>query len=163
MLNLMGNPMPRLGPRSVAAISTYAFIFCAALSGTTYAEDSGAGQEIQSNPSSSETLVKHPAIRKAHKEVREKAHEASHEDESLLAKGFTLPFQRCVTHAQCRAGSVCVDNGGDHNFYCKPICNSDAECPKWRFPQIMCVRHLRADGTPFTHRVCNDAEWSHLM
>jgi hypothetical protein len=84
------------------------------------------------------------------------------QDEALLANGTTLPFYSCSTNIQCQAGSVCVDNGGDHNFFCKPLCESDASCAKWPYPELHCLVHFRTNGSTFPHRVCNDSSPSYL-
>jgi hypothetical protein len=84
------------------------------------------------------------------------------QDEALLANGTTPPFYSCSTQVQCQSGFVCVDNGGDKAFFCKPICETDAACAKWPFPQLRCLVHLRVNGTTFPHRVCNDSSPSYL-
>jgi hypothetical protein len=86
----------------------------------------------------------------------------STQDESLVANGTTPPFYSCSAHTQCQAGTVCVDDGGDKQFFCKPICDTDATCTKWPYPGLRCLVHLRTDGTKFSHRVCNDISPSYL-
>ena len=80
------------------------------------------------------------------------------EDEATLARGTLVSFQRCSSHSACGPGNVCVDNNRDQDFYCKPVCVSDAQCRPWMsmFPQLRCLEHTRANGTRFAHRVCND-------
>ncbi len=77
-------------------------------------------------------------------------------DEATLARGATPSFYSCNAHADCQTGNVCVDNGGDGHFYCKPLCGSDAACSGWPYPRLGCYEHRRADGTIFPYRVCND-------
>ena len=86
----------------------------------------------------------------------------SNQDEALLARGTTKAFYGCRTHAQCQPGYLCVDNGGDKGFFCKPICNTDTDCTHTEFPESRCFVHLRANGTMAPHRVCNATDRSYL-
>ena len=68
------------------------------------------------------------------------------------------PFARCGSQDDCTTGNACVDNNGDQYYYCKPICQTDAECRPWTgaYPQLRCYSHKNRNGTNFAHRVCND-------
>lgn len=83
-------------------------------------------------------------------------------DEADMAHGNTPSFYSCGSHTDCQFGNVCVDNGGDKQYYCKPICENDDFCRKWPYPLLRCYEHQRVDGTSFMHRVCNDnPSWLH--
>ncbi len=77
-------------------------------------------------------------------------------DESTLANGARPAFYECNAHSDCAQGNVCVDNGGDGHFYCKPLCLNNTDCASWPFPRLRCYPMIREDGTVFQHNVCND-------
>lgn len=160
--------MPRLEWRKVVIVTASAFlIYCATSTGFAPADESlqlGDAPNLRGKdtPAPRSPTIG-PVLPKPHPKPPGEPHKRPHEDEASLARGDTPPFRHCVIHAQCKPGFVCVENGGDHIFNCKPLCQSNDECRKWNFPQIACVRQLHADGGVFQHRVCNDAEWSHLQ
>jgi hypothetical protein len=39
--------------------------------------------------------------------------------------GKTPAFYGCQQQSDCAEGTVCIDNGGDHAYYCKPLCMGD--------------------------------------
>jgi hypothetical protein len=41
---------------------------------------------------------------------------------ACFAIGTTPAFYGCSSTSDCQAGNLCIDNGGDHHYYCKPIC-----------------------------------------
>jgi hypothetical protein len=49
---------------------------------------------------------------------------------SCTANAGTVPvFYSCSQPGDCAAGSICVDNAGDHIYYCKALCTLSGECP----------------------------------
>jgi sulfatase modifying factor 1 len=45
-----------------------------------------------------------------------------------LPNGTTPAFYSCSQQSDCIPNTVCVDNGGDHGYYCKPTCTTMGEC-----------------------------------
>jgi hypothetical protein len=46
-----------------------------------------------------------------------------------LPNGATHAFYSCTQQSDCVSGTVCIDNDGDHAYYCKPLCTTSAgEC-----------------------------------
>lgn len=72
--------------------------------------------------------------------------------------GTALPFTSCSSQSDCGSGFACVDNNGDRYYFCKPTCQTDAQCRSWlaTYPRLRCFDHKNANGTQFSNRVCND-------
>ncbi len=72
--------------------------------------------------------------------------------------GSTPDLYRCRSSGACRAGSYCVDNNGDRQFFCKPSCTSTSGCSalRRRFPGMGCHEAYFADGVKSATRVCNE-------
>lgn len=78
-------------------------------------------------------------------------------DPYKLANGSTTAFHPCTAHEQCQAGNLCVDNGGDRLFYCKPVCNSDPECQRYGYKGMGCRAHT-FKGKAYERKVCNEKD-----
>lgn len=87
----------------------------------------------------------------------------SHQNQDVIPHGTTPAFFACNTQAQCALNTVCVDNGGDNKFFCKPTCKTDADCSGFPYSAgLKCFVHLRSDGSAFSQRICNNSYPSYV-
>lgn len=71
------------------------------------------------------------------------------------AAGTRKAWYACSAQSDCSAGTACVDNNGDKDYYCKPFCMSETDCEPYTTPGVTsCTLNLydgnvQLRGAPF--------------
>lgn len=68
--------------------------------------------------------------------------------------GRVEAFLPCGTGRPCVETAVCTSDSTGVSPYCRPYCNSDADCPVDRFPQIKCSPLVALSGQLDSRKVC---------
>jgi hypothetical protein len=71
-----------------------------------------------------------------------------------LKSGSTARWYACASDSDCTPGDVCVDSSGNGMLFCKPLCDSAADCEPFLkdLPMLKCVAPRCSNGrTPGIH------------
>jgi hypothetical protein len=71
--------------------------------------------------------------------------------------GTTPAFYSCTQQSDCIPNTVCVDNGGDHAYYCKPVCTTSlGDCEQYVSSTPVSCLPGPGDGGPCTIALCGN-------
>jgi hypothetical protein len=68
-----------------------------------------------------------------------------------MSNGTTKLFHGCSLETECEPGHVCIDLGGNAQYFCKPLCRADADCEPYG---LRCSSALCGSGRKPGVRVC---------
>jgi hypothetical protein len=77
-----------------------------------------------------------------------------------MSNGSTNLFDPCAVDTDCGPGAVCVDRKGNGKFFCKPLCNADADCAPYLVgaPQLRCAAASCSNGKRPGVGVCDEED-----
>ncbi|HKU40716.1 MAG TPA: hypothetical protein VJR89_21295 [Polyangiales bacterium] len=75
-----------------------------------------------------------------------------------LSTGSVAQLYGCDAQNKCKPGDACVDLAGNGAFFCKPLCDTDADCRQVRDWDWHCSAALCSNGRNTGIRVCNEQD-----